>query len=69
VNGTLAPHELPEEMVSFARSHNEEEQHGIPENLSEEELATFDLPIRPNIKLTQKESVKMLYCQRLSSRL
>ena len=43
------------ELVSFARSLSEEEQRGVSENLSEEELALFDLLTRPNIKLTPKE--------------
>lgn len=43
------------ELVSFARSLSEEEQRGVSENLNEEELAIFDLLIRPNIKLNKKE--------------
>jgi type I restriction enzyme R subunit len=43
------------EVISFARSLSEEEQRGVSENLSEEELAIFDLLIRPNIKLNKKE--------------
>lgn len=43
------------EVISFARSLSEEEQRHISENLSEEELAIFDLLIRPNIKLNKKE--------------
>lgn len=43
------------ELVSFARSLSEEEQRGVAENLTEEELAIFDLLTRPNIKLTKKE--------------
>lgn len=43
------------ELVSFARSLSEEEQRGVSENLSEEELAIFDLLIRPNIKLNKAE--------------
>jgi type I restriction enzyme R subunit len=48
------------QLVSFARALNEEEQRGIAENLSEEELALFDLLTRPNLKLTrtEKEEVK-----------
>lgn len=48
------------QLVSFARELNEEEQRGIAENLSEEELALFDLLTRPNLKLTraEKETVK-----------
>jgi type I restriction enzyme R subunit len=43
------------EVISFARSLSEEEQRGVSENLTEEELAIFDLLIRPNIKLNKKE--------------
>jgi type I restriction enzyme R subunit len=43
------------ELISFARSLSEEEQRHISENLSEEELAIFDLLTRPNIILTKKE--------------
>jgi type I restriction enzyme, R subunit len=48
------------QLVSFARELNEEEQRGIAETLSEEELALFDLLTRPNLKLTrsEKEDVK-----------
>jgi type I restriction enzyme R subunit len=34
---------------------NEEEKRGIAENLSEEELAIFDLLTRPEMKLSKKE--------------
>jgi type I restriction enzyme R subunit len=34
---------------------NQEEQRGIAEHLSEEELAVFDLHTRPNLKLTRTE--------------
>jgi len=43
------------ELISFARSLSEEEQRGVSENLSEEEIAIFDLLTRPNIKLNKKE--------------
>jgi type I restriction enzyme, R subunit len=48
------------QLISFARELTEEEQRGIAENLSEEELALFDLLTRPNLKLTrtEKEEVK-----------
>jgi type I restriction enzyme R subunit len=47
------------ELVSFARSLNEEEQRGVSENLSEEELAIFDLLTRPNIKLSKSERAQV----------
>jgi type I restriction enzyme R subunit len=43
------------ELVSFARSLSEEEQRGVAENLTEEELAIFDLLTRPNINLNKAE--------------
>jgi type I restriction enzyme R subunit len=48
------------QLVSFAREFNAEEQRGISENLSEEELALFDLLTRPHLKLTrlEKEEVR-----------
>jgi type I restriction enzyme R subunit len=48
------------QLVSFARELTEEEQRGIAENLSEEELALFDLLTRPNLRLSraEKEEVK-----------
>ena len=50
------------ELVSFVRSLNVEEQRGIAESLSEEELAIFDLLTRPIIKLTksEREQVKQI---------
>lgn len=48
------------QLVTLAQSLNEEEQRGIGENLSEEELAIFDILTRPNLKLTkpERENVK-----------
>jgi len=43
------------QLVAFARSLDEEEKRGIAEQLSEEELAVFDLLIKPDMKLTRKE--------------
>jgi len=42
-------------LVKFAQELNEEEKRGIAENLSEEELAVFDILTKPDMKLTQKE--------------
>jgi len=59
-NGATNVDALFAQLVSFARELNEEEQRGIAESLSEEELALFDLLTRPNLKLTraEKEEVK-----------
>lgn len=43
------------QLVSFARNLNEEEQRGVSEQLSEEELAIFDILTRPEMKLSRKE--------------
>jgi type I restriction enzyme R subunit len=42
-------------LVIFARELTEEEKRTISENLSEEELAIFDLLTKPDMKLTKKE--------------
>ncbi len=44
-----------EELVKFARELNQEEQRHVAEQLSEEELAMFDLLTRPDLKLAEKE--------------
>jgi type I restriction enzyme R subunit len=43
------------ELLSFAQDLNEEEQRGVAEQLTEEELALFDLLTKPDVKLTRKE--------------
>jgi type I restriction enzyme, R subunit len=43
------------ELLSFAQDLSMEEQRGISEKLTEEELALFDILTKPNVKLTQKE--------------
>ena len=43
------------QLISFAQGLTIEEQRGIAENLSEEELAVFDLLTRPNPKLNRAE--------------
>lgn len=42
-------------LVEFAKELNEEEKRSIAENLTEEELAIFDILIKPDMKLTGKE--------------
>jgi len=42
-------------LVAFAQSLNAEEVRGIAENLSEEELAIFDLLTKPAVELTKRE--------------
>ena len=45
-----------DKLVEFTQELNEEEQRGIKEQLSEEELALFDLLTKPDMKLTKKEA-------------
>ena len=47
--------ELFSDLVKFAQSLNAEEQRGIGENLTEEELALFDILTKPNPTLTKKQ--------------
>lgn len=46
-------------LLDFAKDLSVEEQRGISENLSEEELAIFDLLTKPSIKLNKKEEEKV----------
>jgi type I restriction enzyme, R subunit len=52
--------ELFQQLVAFDQSLNEEEQRGVGEQLSEEELALFDLLTKPQIDMsdTDREKVK-----------
>ena len=47
------------QLVSFARQLTAEEQRGVAENLSEEELAIFDILTRPNPKLSRAERTRV----------
>lgn len=47
------------DLVAFAQRLNEEEQRTIAENLSEEELAVFDILTRPGPGLTEKEKLEV----------
>lgn len=46
------------DLIDFAQRLNEEEQRHIAENLSEEELAVFDILIRPDLTKKEKREVK-----------
>lgn len=54
-SGASSVEEFYTQLLSFAQNLSEEEQRGISENLTEEELALFDILTRPNVKLTRKE--------------
>ncbi|MBZ0320260.1 MAG: type I restriction endonuclease subunit R [Anaerolineae bacterium] len=47
---------LYNQLLVFAQALNAEEQRGISENLTEEELAIFDLIMRPQLELTPDET-------------
>ena len=53
--GTLNLEEFFRQLVNFAQSLKDEEKRGIAENLKEEELALFDLLIKPELTLTKKD--------------
>ncbi len=58
--GSLNAEEFFRQLVAFAKNLNEEEQRAIGEQLTEEELALFDLLTKPQIELsaTDREKVK-----------
>ncbi len=53
--GSMNIDEFFKRLISFAQGLNEEEKRSITEQLTEEELAIFDLLTRPEISLTKKE--------------
>ena len=59
-SGGLSEEALFHQIIAFIQSLNQEEQRTISEQLSEEELAVFDLLTRPSLKLspTERNQVK-----------
>ena len=57
--GSVNVETLFEELINFARALNTEEQRHVSEQLTEEELAIFDLLTRPNINLSEKETAQV----------
>jgi type I restriction enzyme R subunit len=57
--GSLNAEELFQQLVTFAQSLNEEEQRGVSEQLSEEELALFDLLTKPQIAMSDADREKV----------
>jgi type I restriction enzyme R subunit len=57
--GSLNAEELFQQLVTFAQSLNEEEQRGVGEQLSEEELALFDLLTKPQIAMNDADREKV----------
>jgi type I restriction enzyme R subunit len=58
-SGATGADEFFVQLVSFARELNAEEQRGIADSLSEEELAIFDLLTRPDMKLSREERARV----------
>jgi type I restriction enzyme R subunit len=58
-DGSRNVEEMFEELIQFTADLSEEDQRHIAEGLSEEELAVFDLLVRPGPDLTQKEITKV----------
>lgn len=57
--GSLNAEEFFQRLMDFARSLNEEEQRGVAEQLSEEELVLFDLLTKPDIVLSNSDRQKV----------
>jgi type I restriction enzyme R subunit len=53
--GSLNIEEFFRQLVVFTKELSEEEKRGISENLSEEELAIFDILTKPEMKMSEKE--------------
>jgi type I restriction enzyme R subunit len=47
------------QLTDFAQTLNEEDKRGISENLTEEELALFDMLSKPNLNNKEKQEVKL----------
>lgn len=54
-SGSINVEEFFRRLMVFTHSLNDEEQRAIAENLTEEELAIFDLITKPDVELTTKE--------------
>jgi type I restriction enzyme R subunit len=57
--GSRNVEEFFDELIEFAQRLNEEEQRAMAVNLSEEELAVFDILTRPGPDLTKKEKLEV----------
>jgi len=57
-SGAINVEQFFNSLMKFAEDLNEEEQRGISENLTEEELALFDLIKHPNLSEKDKQKVK-----------
>ncbi len=59
-SGSMNIEKLFEELLDFVKKLDEEEQRGIKENLSEEELALFDILKKPKLTDKETEQVKIV---------
>ncbi|MCX6567333.1 MAG: type I restriction endonuclease subunit R [Candidatus Aminicenantes bacterium] len=57
--GSLNVEELFKKLTDFAKSLNEEEKRGVSEQLSEEELAVFDILTKPKIAMSEADRKKV----------
>jgi type I restriction enzyme R subunit len=57
--GSVNVEEFFDQLLAFAQDLTEEEKRGVSENLTEEELALFDLLTKPDPKLTKAEQAKV----------
>ena len=57
--GSLNAEEFFKQLVDFAQGLNEEDQRGVSEQLTEEELALFDLLIKPPIQMSNADRDKV----------
>jgi len=57
--GSINIQQFFDALLKFSQSLNDEEKRGIAENLSEEELAMFDLLAKPEPKLTKNEEAEV----------
>jgi len=53
--GSINLEEFFKQLVNFAKGLNQEDKRSVAENLTEEELAIFDLLTKPGMKLTKKQ--------------
>ena len=67
-SGSINVEELFRRLMEFAQSLTKEEQRAVGEELSEEELALFDLLTKPEIDLTRKEREQVKNCLLYTSR-
>jgi len=58
--GAQCVEEFFEELINFAKELNEEEKRGLSEQLTEEELAIFDLLRKPDLKRKDIEGIKKI---------